>query len=83
LTGRREDEGTAHAFPIKPPEMEIAALSFAFGRLEGRGTRREEREMRREEVFESSKVPSGWEGDGGMRLAGLDARRLAPGLFDN
>jgi hypothetical protein len=39
--------------------------------------------MRREEVLEGSKVPSGWEGDGGMRLAGLDARRLAPALFDN
>ena len=39
--------------------------------------------MRHEEVFAGHKVPSEWEGDGGMRLAGLGARRLAPGLFDN
>jgi hypothetical protein len=43
----------------------------------------ETRGKRFEGLVESSKVPSGWEGDGGMRLAVLDARRLAPGLFDN
>jgi hypothetical protein len=43
----------------------------------------ETRGKRLEGLVGSSKVPSGWEGDGGMRLAGLDARRLAPGLFDN
>jgi hypothetical protein len=57
---------------------------------EGQGTRREvaladfeTRGTWLEGLVESGKVPSGWEGDGGMRLAGLDARRLAPGLFDN
>jgi hypothetical protein len=39
--------------------------------------------MRREEVVAGHEVLSGWEKDGGMRLAGLDARRLAPGLIDN
>src|SRR3954454_2245214 len=29
--------------------------------------------------WQDTKSPSIWEGDGGMRLAGLDARRLAPG----
>jgi hypothetical protein len=43
----------------------------------------ETRGKRLEELVESSKVPSGWEGDGGMRLASLEAWRLAPGLFDN
>jgi hypothetical protein len=43
----------------------------------------ETRGKRREVFVESSKVPSGWEGDGGVRLAGLDARRLASGLIDN
>ena len=38
---------------------------------------------RLEELVERGKVPSEREGAGGMRLAGLDARRLAPGLFDN
>jgi hypothetical protein len=43
----------------------------------------ETRGKRLEGFVESSKVPSEREGDGGMRLAGLAARRLAPGLFDN
>jgi hypothetical protein len=43
----------------------------------------ETRGKRLEELVELGKVPSGWEGDGGMRLAGLDARRLAPAFFDN
>jgi len=43
----------------------------------------ETRGKRLEELVELGKVPSGWEGDGGKRLAGLDARRLALGLFDN
>jgi hypothetical protein len=56
--------------------VEIAAFFLVSGWLEGQGTRREE-------VIAGRKVPSGWEGDGGMRLAGLYARRLAPALFDN
>jgi hypothetical protein len=43
----------------------------------------EARGKRLEELVESRKVPSEWEGNGGMRLAGLDARRLIPALFDN
>jgi hypothetical protein len=39
--------------------------------------------MRREEVFARREVPFEREGDGGMRLAGLVARRFVPGLFDN
>ena len=66
----------AHGELFAPLGVELAALSLPFGRLEGWG-------MRREEVFESREVPSGWEGDGGMRLAGLVARRLASALFDN
>jgi hypothetical protein len=58
--------------------------------FETRGMRREKvfagfeaRGTRREGLVESGKVPSGWEGDGRMRLAGLDARRFAPELIDN
>jgi len=79
-----------HGFSIAPPGVEIGTLFLPFGRLEGRGMRREERETpreeqgtRREEVFEGRKALSGWEGDGGTRLAGLIARRLAPAFFDN
>jgi len=64
--------------------------SLSFARREERGTRREEvfarregRGMRREEVFERREVPLEREEDGGMRLAGLVARRLVPELFDN
>jgi len=34
-------------------------------------------------LVERGKVPSGWERDEGMRLAGLDARRFVPELIDN
>jgi hypothetical protein len=73
---RREGEGPAHGFPIAPSEMEIAALCLAFGQLEGQ-------ETRCEEVFAGREASSAWEGDGGMRLAELVTRRLAPALFDN
>ena len=63
--------------------MEIAAFFLAFGRLEGEGMGREEQGMRREEVFAGHEAPSEWEEAGGMRLAGLITRRLAPALFDN
>jgi hypothetical protein len=73
-----------------PLDVELAALFLPFGRLEGQGARCEEEGMRlekqrrgREEVFAGREVPSQWEEDGGMRLAGLDARRLVPLLFDN
>jgi hypothetical protein len=55
--------------------METAALFPAVRRLEGQGTRREE-------VFAGHEAPSEWEEAGGMRLAGLVARRFAPALFD-
>jgi hypothetical protein len=80
---RREGGGMAHEELFAPLEAELAAFFLAFGRLEGRGMRREEQGTRREEVFAGSKVPSREEGDGGMRLAGAYARRLAPGLIDN
>ena len=73
----------AHSLPFAPLEMEIAAFFLAFGRLEGRGMRREEQGMRLEEVFAGHEAPSEWEEAGGMRLAGLVMRRLAPALFDN
>ena len=76
LFERHEGEEMAHEELFAPLDVELAALSLAFGRLEGWG-------MRREEVFVGRKVPSEWEGNGGMRLAGLVARRFAPGLFDN
>jgi hypothetical protein len=57
-------------------EAELAASFLPFGRREEQGTRREE-------VFAGREASSGWEEAGGMRLAGLDARRLAPALFDN
>jgi hypothetical protein len=73
-----------------PFELGGMGRAGPFGRLEGRGMRSAEqglrlegRAMGREEVFEGREVPSEWEGDGGMRLAGLVARRLAPALFDN
>ncbi|MFL6263132.1 MAG: hypothetical protein ACJ76Y_25825 [Thermoanaerobaculia bacterium] len=83
LFGRREGGGMAHGGLFAPLEVELAAFSLAFGRLEGRGMRREEQGTRREEVFEGREVPSGRVGNEGMRLAGLDARRLALALFDN
>jgi hypothetical protein len=43
----------------------------------------ETRGKRLEGSAESGKVPSGWEEDGGMRYAGLAARRLIPWLIDN
>jgi hypothetical protein len=81
--GWREVGGMAHSLPFAPLEMEIAAFFLAFGWLEGGGMRREEWGMRREEVFGGHEAPSAWEGDGGTRLAGLAARRLALALFDN
>jgi hypothetical protein len=87
----------AHEELFAPLDVELAAFSLAFEGLEGRGTRREERGVRleeqgvrleeqgtrREEVFAGRKVPSREEGDGGMRRAGFDARRLVPALIDN
>ena len=43
----------------------------------------EELAMPRSLLFAGYEVPSGWEEDGGMRLAGLDARRLFLRIFDN
>src|SRR5436305_13247856 len=87
---RREGGGTAHSLPFAPLEMEIAAFFLAFERLEaggmrreGKGMGREEQGMRREEVFAGHEAPSEWEEAGGMRLAGLITRHLAPALFDN
>jgi hypothetical protein len=74
--GRGEGGRTARGGLLKPLEAELAAFSVAIGRLERRG-------KGREEVFEGCEVSSGKEEDGGMRPAGADARRLAPGLFDN
>jgi len=74
--GRRAGERTAHGLAIAPPEVAIAALCLACRRLAGRGTRREE-------VFAGYEAPSEREEAGGMRLAGLVTRRLAPALFDN
>ena len=51
-------------------------LEEVFARREGRG-------MWLEEVFERREVLSKREEDGGMRLAGLVARRVVPELFDN
>ena len=55
---RREGGGTAHEGLFAPLEGELGAFFLPFGRLEGRGMRREERETpreeqgtRREEVF--------------------------------
>src|SRR5947199_4008189 len=45
-------------------------------RLEAQG-------MRREKVFAGHEAASEWEEAGGMRLAGLVMRRLAPAFFDN
>src|SRR4051812_31829691 len=39
--------------------------------------------MKREKVFAGHEAASEWEEAGGMRLAGLVMRRLAPALFDN
>jgi hypothetical protein len=39
--------------------------------------------MRREEVFAGHEASSEWEEAGGMRLAGLVARRFVPELIDN
>lgn len=50
--GRREGGGTAHEGLFAPLEGELAAFSLPFGWHEGRG-------MRREEVFEGRKLPSG------------------------
>ncbi len=77
----REGEGTAHEELFAPLDVELASPFLVFGRLEGEGMRHEERGMRREEVSARREVPSGWEGNGGMRLAGLDARRLASRLL--
>jgi len=41
------------------------------------------RGTRRAGLVESGKASSEWEEAGGMRLAGLVARRFAPALFDN
>src|SRR3954464_8002977 len=86
----REGGGMAHSLLVAPLEMEIVALCLAFGwleaggmRREGEGMRREEQGMGREEVFAGHEAPSEWEEAGGMRLAGLITRRLAPALFDN
>jgi hypothetical protein len=73
----------AHSLPFAPLEMEIAAFFLPFGWLEAGGMGREEQGMRREEVFAGLEAPSEWEEAGGMRLAGLVARRFAPALFDN
>jgi hypothetical protein len=80
----------AHSLPFAPLEMEIAAFLLAFGWREGRGMRREEegmrleeQGMRREEVFAGHEASFEWEEAGGMGLAALVARRLAPALFDN
>jgi hypothetical protein len=88
--GRPEGEGIAPEELFEPLDAELAARSLPFGRLEGRGMGREEEGMPREErgtrleeVLERCKVPFEWEGDGGMRRAGLAARRLAPELIDN
>ncbi|MFL6258351.1 MAG: hypothetical protein ACJ76Y_01460 [Thermoanaerobaculia bacterium] len=47
--GRREGEGMAPGEPFASLEVELAAFFLAFGRLEGRGMRLEEEEMRLEE----------------------------------
>jgi len=39
--------------------------------------------MGREEVFAGHEAPSEWEEAGGMRLAELVMRRLAPAFIDN
>src|SRR4051812_50118023 len=76
--GWREAGGMAHSLPFAPLEMEIAELFLGFKGREGEGMRREEQGMRREEVFAGHEASSGWEEAGGMRLAGLGARRFAP-----
>ena len=93
----REEEGMPHEELFEPLGAGLTAFFPLFGRLEGRGMRREEEGMRleeqktrreawgmpRAEVLEGHEVPFRWEGDGGRRLAGLVARRLVPALFDN
>ena len=81
--GWREGGGMAHSLPFAPLEMEIAAFCLAFEWREAEGMKREEQGMRHEEVFAGHEAPSEWEEAGGMRLAGLVARRFAPALFDN
>jgi hypothetical protein len=94
---RREAGGTRREELFAPLEAEIVPHFLGFGRLEawgtprevegmrleGQGTWREARGAWLEKVFAGREVPSGWEEDGGMRLAGLVARRLVPELFDN
>ena len=80
---RRAGGGMAHSLPFALLEMELAVFFLPFGWREAEGMGREEQGMRREEVFAGYEAPSAWEEAGGMRLAGLVARRLAPALFDN
>jgi len=80
---RREGGGMAHSLPFASLERELAAFFLLFGWREGQGMGREEQGMRREKVFAGHEASFEWEEAGGMRLAGLVARRLAPALFDN
>ena len=80
----------AHSLPFAPLEVELAAFFLGFEWREARGMgceaqgmRLEEQEMGREEVFAGHEASSEWEEAGGMRLAALAARRLAPAFFDN
>jgi hypothetical protein len=82
LFGRLEAGGMPHEGFFASLEAELAALSLAFGRLEGRGTRLEEQGTRREGILEGCKVLFREEEDGGMRLAARIAQRLVPTFFD-